>query len=340
MPADTPVGAGDQPFSARETAGSRAAGRMYRRYVERASPAPPSTPILGRRRRRAKMLPFRVRLGGALTVAAGLLVVALVAAVVVREIGPRPVQAATANPRPSKDNTLYSESGSLSNGAGEYIFTGRTKDGHNRRTVIAFDIAGNVPTGSIITGATLTLRASRMATNTGRTTTLQRLLADWGEGTSNALQNEGKGAPAAMGDATWTHRFYTTTTWTNAGGDFSGTVSASLDVGSTGTYTWGSTSQMVADVQAWLDNPSTNFGWIIRGIEGANESSKRFNSSESGQNPPALAITYTPPSGTPTPTATPAGTPTPTPTPTPPPPPTPTPSPTPTPTPNPFINPL
>ena len=69
------------------------------------------------------MLPFRVRLGGALAVAAGLLVAALVAAVVVREIGPRPVQAATANLSPSKDNTLYSESGSLSNGAGEYIFT-------------------------------------------------------------------------------------------------------------------------------------------------------------------------------------------------------------------------
>src|SRR5574341_783607 len=253
---------------------------------------------------------------------------------------PNSAEAATTTISASKDNTLYSESGLLSNGAGEYIFTGRTKDGYNRRAVIAFDIAGNVPAGSIITGATLTLRASRVATNTAQTTTLRRLLADWGEGASNALQNEGKGIQAEANDATWTHRFYPATTWASAGGDFSGTVSGSLDVDSTGMYTWASTSQMVADLQSWLDNPSTNFGWIIRGNEGATETSKRFNSRQSGQNPPALAITYTPPSGTPTPTPT-GGTPTPTPTATPTPPPTPTPTPPPTPSPAPlFITPL
>src|SRR3990172_9970242 len=205
-------------------------------------------------------------------------------------------EAATSTIGASKDNTLYSESGSLSNGAGSYIFTGRTRDGLNRRTLIAFDIAGNVPAGSTITAVSLTLRASRVADNNPQTTQLQRLLADWGEGSSNAEQNEGKGAPAATGDATWTHRFYPATTWTNAGSDFSGTVSASLSVSSTGTYTWGSTPQMVADAQSWLDNPSTNFGWVIRGNELANETSKRVNSSENGQNPPALVITYTPPS--------------------------------------------
>src|SRR3989304_729500 len=227
-----------------------------------------------------------------LFLAFGLVIAAVISA---RVPNPGTAEAATATIGASKDNTLYSESGSLSNGAGSYIFTGRTRDGLNRRTLIAFDIAGNVPAGSTITAVSLTLRASRVANNNPQTTQLQRLLADWGEGTSNAPQNEGKGAPAATGDATWTHRFYPATTWTNAGGDFSGTASASLNVDSTGIYTWGSTSEMVADVQAWLDNPSTNFGWIIRGIEEANESSKRFNSSESGQGPPQPPAIEPPP---------------------------------------------
>src|SRR3990172_1635356 len=267
-----------------------------------------------------------------LFLAFGLVIAAVISA---RVPNPETAEAATATIGASKDNTLYSESGSLSNGAGSYIFTGRTRDGLNRRTLIAFDIAGNVPAGSTITAVSLTLRASRVANNNPQTTQLQRLLADWGEGSSNAEQNEGKGAPAATGDATWTHRFYPATTWTNAGSDFSGTVSASLSVSSTGTYTWGSTPQMVADAQSWLDNPSTNFGWVIRGNELANETSKRFNSSENGQNPPALVITYTPPSSTPTATATPAGTPTATAIASP----SPTPSPTPTPAPL-FTTPL
>ena len=51
---------------------------------------------------------------------------------------------------PSQDNTLYeTEDGSLSNGAGDYMFAGRTAQDSDylRRAVMAFDIAGNVPAG-------------------------------------------------------------------------------------------------------------------------------------------------------------------------------------------------
>ena len=50
------------------------------------------------------------------------------------------------------------------------------------------------------------------------------------------------------------------------GGDFSATVSASQSVGAIGQYTW-SSAQMVADVQSWLDNPASNFGWLVLGDE-------------------------------------------------------------------------
>src|SRR5262249_31170847 len=88
---------------------------------------------------------------------------------------------------------------------------------------------------------------------------------------------------------------YNTASWTNAGGDFVSTVSASTSVGGVGSYTWGSTDQMVTDVQGWLDTPSSNFGWIVLGNETTASSAKRFDSRENSTaaNRPTLTIDYT-----------------------------------------------
>ena len=198
---------------------------------------------------------------------------------------------------PSKDNTLYeSAAGSFSNGAGAHIFVGNNAGGQARRTVISFDIAGDIPVGSTIQNVTLTLRMSR--TRAGpETINLHRLLADWGEGTSNASGNEGTGTSSASEDATWVHRFFNSASWSTPGGDFSSAFSASTSVGGLGSYTWGSTSQLVADIQGWVDDPSSNFGWILIGDEAASQTAKRFDSRENGSvaNRPVLTITYTPP---------------------------------------------
>jgi spore coat protein A len=200
--------------------------------------------------------------------------------------------------QPLKDNTLYQEGGSLSNGSGSYIFSGRTNNGVLRRALLAFDIAGGVPAGSTITGVTLTLHLSRTKAG-NETVRLHRVLADWGEGASNADAQEGAGIAAAPGDATWLYRFYNTALWTAPGGDFSSTASASQTVGGTGgggLYSW-SASGMVADVQAWLSSPTSSFGWILIGNETANQTAKRFDSRENGtlSSRPRLTITYTPP---------------------------------------------
>src|SRR3990172_8568898 len=218
---------------------------------------------------------------------------------------PGPAAAAAATLQAAKDNTLYQDpAGSTSNGAGSYFFVGRTNNGELRRGLIAFDVASNIPAGSTITSVTLTLRMSRTQAAT-ETIELRKVLADWGEGTSNADQQEGSGAPATTGDATWIHRFYNTSFWSSAGGDFSPTVSASTAVAGNGTYTW-SSAQMVADVQSWLNNPSTNFGWLVLGNETVNQTAKRFDSRQNNQasNRPALLLEYTAPTATATATAT------------------------------------
>jgi hypothetical protein len=194
---------------------------------------------------------------------------------------------------PSKDNTLYQYDpvdGDTSNALGLHFFAGEDAMGELRRGVLAFDIAGHIPAGSTILSVTLSMNMSRTALDTARTVELHKLLADWGEGTSIAPGEEGDGAPATPGDATWRHRFFDTIFWTNEGGDFSATVSASQSVGPLGQYTW-SSAQMVADVQSWLDNPGSDFGWLVLGDESTSITSKRFDTRESAS-PPVLTIQY------------------------------------------------
>ena len=205
------------------------------------------------------------------------------------------VSAGIVNINPSKDNTLYEYDpldGDKSNALGIHFFAGETGMKELRRGVLAFDIAGNVPSGSTITAVSLSVNMSRTPTNTAYVMELHRLLADWGEGTSVAPGEEGDGAPATPNDATWRHRFFDTIFWSAEGGDFSATVSASQSVGVVGQYTW-SSAQMVADVQAWLDNPASNFGWLMLGDETAIATAKRFDTRESAS-PPMLTIEFTP----------------------------------------------
>jgi hypothetical protein len=195
---------------------------------------------------------------------------------------------------PSKDNTLYEydpAEGDHSNGAGFHFFAGENGMGERRRGVLAFDISGSVPPGSTITAVSLSMNMS-MTPVGAVTVELHKLLADWGEGTSHAPMGEGDGAPATPNDATWRHRFFDTIFWTTQGGDFLAMVSASQSVGGVGQYTW-SSAQMVADAQSWLDNPASNFGWLVLGDETAIATAKRFDTRESAS-PPMLTIQFTP----------------------------------------------
>jgi hypothetical protein len=200
----------------------------------------------------------------------------------------------------SKDNTLYeSTTGALSNGVGAHFFAGRTLQpvgSSIRRGLLAFDVAASIPGGSTITNVLLTLNMSKTNVFAGaQTVSLHRALAYWGEGTSDAFGEEGAGAPATPDDATWVHRFFDTVFWDVVGGDYTPASSASQTVSNVGLYTWGSTPQMVADVQLWLDSASSNHGWVIIGNEATAPSAKRFDSREN-PNPavqPMLTVTFT-----------------------------------------------
>lgn len=194
----------------------------------------------------------------------------------------------------SRDNTLYEDaSGSLSNGAGQYMFTGLTIQPAARRALIAFDL-GAIPAGSMITSATLTLTMSRGGSSLSEVG-LHRLTSNWGEGASDAPAEEGAGIAAAPGDATWLHTFFPGSMWTTPGGDFAAAASTTRTVGGLGAWTWPSTPLLVADLQAMLDSPAQNFGWLMLGVEDDTPpTAKRFNTREhpTAAERPALVIEY------------------------------------------------
>ncbi|HET9233640.1 MAG TPA: DNRLRE domain-containing protein, partial [Candidatus Eisenbacteria bacterium] len=194
----------------------------------------------------------------------------------------------------SSDNTMYAEDGARSNGAGNYVFTGATDDGFARRALMRFDLSA-IPAGSTINSVSLRLYCSRAKQNTAYTTSLHRVLADWGEGTSHATGEEGQGAPATTNDATWTHRLYPATTWTTPGGNYVAGASASTGVGQNGQFFTWSAAGMIADVQAWVDGAAPNYGWLLIGQEGQPRSSKRFDSRQGTDTTrrPVLTIDYT-----------------------------------------------
>jgi len=199
----------------------------------------------------------------------------------------------------SKDNTLYEHaSGSLSNGAGTRMFCGRTDNSKLRRAVFAFDVASNVPPCSTIVSVSVQLRC--VQSNSGsEPATLHTILGDWGEAgsaPSGAGGGGGNGGAAQPSDATWIHRFFPATMWASAGGDFAAGASASFSADQSGYYTVASTAQLEADVQGWLDNPSSNFGWLLKGNESVDLTAKAWATKEDSNAAyrPALTVTYTP----------------------------------------------
>jgi hypothetical protein len=95
------------------------------------------------------------------------------------------------------------------------------------------------------------------------------MLGNWGEGTTDAAQQEGDGVPASATDATWLKPFFAqAATWTTPGGDFSPLRSATTLVNTettvaNGFYTWTS-PQLAYDVQSWMAAPAANFGWLLK----------------------------------------------------------------------------
>ena len=196
----------------------------------------------------------------------------------------------------SADASIYeSANGAAANGAGPRLFAGRSGVGL-RRTLLEFNVAEAIPAGATIDAVELRLIVDRDAVAPPTSDFgLHRVLTAWNEGAAAAGIRGGTGAASGSGDVTWVHSEKGESEWGTPGGDFVANASAVVSISGTGPATWQTTSELVADVQGWLDFPDENFGWMLLGGETQSTSARRLHARESTatQSRPGLSIEFT-----------------------------------------------
>jgi hypothetical protein len=200
---------------------------------------------------------------------------------------------------PSADTTLFETNPDNNLGATTNFVSGTTAgfllEPFRSRALIRFDVAGAIPAGAVVTSATLTLTVVKIPqAPINSAFDLHRMLVRWGEGN----KGDKTGSQATIGEATWNSRLFLVPQWGTPGGkagtDFATDTSGSTFVSGLGPYTFATTSNLVADVQFWLDNTNSNFGWILISEDEATASTaRRFASREAGAIGPALTVEYT-----------------------------------------------
>jgi hypothetical protein len=183
-----------------------------------------------------------------------------------------------------RDNTLFeSGDGSLSNGVGTHVYSGRVNFDENgwveRRALLHFDVSG-IPANATIVSASVRVQVTKVppAPPTGLEFGLHRCLADWGEAGSST--NGGDGDDAEPGDATWLHAFAPGVFWASPGGDFQPIASGTTIMNLTGSYTF-SGAGLADDVQAWVSG-GANHGWVMVGDVSTPRTVRKIASRENG----------------------------------------------------------
>ncbi len=203
---------------------------------------------------------------------------------------------------PVADTSLFEQNPDNNLGGATNCVAGSNTSGLRSRALLRFDLTGQLPTNAVIQSAALTVNIIIVpgGGGVGSTFDLRRMLVGWTEGTGTTSM----GQAAKTGESTWNHRAHPSVSWSTPGGaisnEYSPTVSSSVPIDAIGAYTFVTTTNMVADVQQLLLNPSTNFGWaMFSESEGVGQTSRRFASREAGVIGPLLTITYTVASGPP-----------------------------------------
>jgi hypothetical protein len=215
-------------------------------------------------------------------------------------------RAATQVLAPSDDTFINQGHLGNNNGASLSIFTGT--DGHNgnMRGLIRFGMPAGLQGRVTVTGVQLTMTVQELGDGTSGTPAIESLQAvteAWaqGNGIGNSVMSFTVGQPCGgpVSGATWNQpNCALPAGWATPGGTVVAAVSAQADttgVPTGGQVVWSSASgpQLNADIQGWIDNPTSNHGWrITSSTEDNGGRAQRFVSSEAGATPPTLAVTY------------------------------------------------
>ena len=198
----------------------------------------------------------------------------------------------------TRDVSVFEDFAANASGGDPVLYVGVTQFGDLRRAFISFDVS-RMPPGTIIEDVELEMSVERARTG-AEPHRLHRVTAGWDEGPATSPDSGagGQGVAAATGDVTWTHASFPLVSWSVPGGEFDPAESALTSVGSAGTMASFGSQGMVGDVQLWVDDPSSNRGWVLVGNEAGIHNAKRFHSSEAVNFAlrPRLKVTFRSPS--------------------------------------------
>ena len=199
---------------------------------------------------------------------------------------------------PVADTTLFQLAPDNNLGGYVTLAAGTTAHGDKSRALLKFDVSSVIPPGARILAVRVRLRVVRAPGSGGQPSqfTLHRVLVSWSEGDKAQFAT---GSPGSEGETTWNNRAHGSVPWQNPGAqpgaDFISTATMSSLISSTGIYTFASSDAAVADVQAWLERPIGNHGWILMSQSEATwETARRIGSREDPSNQPILEVDYSP----------------------------------------------
>jgi len=146
--------------------------------------------------------------------------------------------------------------------------------------LIQFDFS-SIPAGVTVTGVVFTIKATKAPSGASPSNFhLHRVLREWSEA-----------------DSTWTIRLSPDVPWGSNGGaagtDYAIESSSQQRIAGVGTYTFPATPGLIADVTAWLADPTTNHGWlVVTEDESIQETACRFGSRDTPATTPSLVVQY------------------------------------------------
>ncbi|MGZ4987863.1 MAG: DNRLRE domain-containing protein [Limisphaerales bacterium] len=196
-----------------------------------------------------------------------------------------PVYADTLTVSASTDTWILAENpfGNFSSD-GHGLGAGMNSHGSPMRAMFKFDLS-QIPANATVTSVSVTVTEIKESSLSSTDYELHRVLQSW-------VQTE----------TTWNNRT-AAATWNSAGlesgtdytSPASGTITAAL--GAFGPNTFASTVSLVADVQAWIDAPSSNNGWLFKAATESGQNGRRWGSTFTAQfgagDAATLSVTYT-----------------------------------------------
>jgi len=155
-----------------------------------------------------------------------------------------------------------------------------------RRALLRFDVSA-IPPGAVVNSATLQMTVVMVPLSPVNSTfDIRRVLQSWTEGGVSWNSRSGAGTPWQVPGVT-------------GSADSVSTPSSFVAVGSANftAYTFPSSTALLADVQGWVNDASSNFGWLlISENEVSPETARRFGAREDPAHQPVLTINYSLPS--------------------------------------------